>query len=367
MNEREEIKKINTWLSFYFIQFDTSPLALLEGRVHPIQFSNSITRINAAGRSFREKKLFLGIVLWMALVIIIVYPFLDTDYFLPILLIFGPIILIDYIYYSILQTKAASLLLSIVQQENELFAGHGMRLKFYPYIDKLEMELIGPSRLGTIQDSYFMPSTSFQTLHEQYATPSVYDESGPSSRRSSSSSALADIEPLSGYESTPSLLRQAITRVTPPYYASQSSSSIRGPSSPSTRLVDAVFIAKTVVPQATPARLVDADISSTSQPSTNPISFPETTSTILQSSFVDPDMPEGISISPPPLMGSERVAKINTAPIARRSALSSSDSFSLLTKKRGRRVSISDNVCVFNEREHSVHPEVIYEEGSGNM
>jgi len=89
MSERDEIKKINTWLSFYYIQFDTSPPAVTEGRVHPVQFSNSVTRINAAGRSFREKKLFLGIMLWLAVAIIVVYPILDTDWYLPVFLIFG--------------------------------------------------------------------------------------------------------------------------------------------------------------------------------------------------------------------------------------------------------------------------------------
>lgn len=72
-----------------------------------MQFSNSVTRINAAGRSYREKKLFLGIMLWLAVIIIIGYPFLDTDWYLPVFLIFGSLALADYMYYCTLQAKVA--------------------------------------------------------------------------------------------------------------------------------------------------------------------------------------------------------------------------------------------------------------------
>ena len=193
-----------------------------------------------------------------------------------------------------------------------------------------------------------LPSTPFQTLHESFGNRSIYEDSGlSSSRRSSTSSALVDIEPLSGYDSTPSLLRHAITKMSP--------------ASPSTRLVDAVFIAKKVVPSSAPAQLLDTDV-------------PTANATIMPSSstFVDPDMPEGVSLSPPPSPSQfptpvELPKNVHTAPITRRSALSSSDATSV-TKKRGRRVSISDTVCIFNEqnRGREMLP-VITEEGSGGM
>jgi len=183
MIEREEIKKINNWLSFYFIQFDNSPPAIIEGRVHPIQFSNSITRINATGRSFREKRLFLQIMFFLAILILIIYPILDTDYYLVIVLIFGGIMLFDYIYYCSLQAKTSKLLLDLVEEENELFVNFGMRMKFYPSDKRLEMEVVSPStQAPVLQDvNIDFPDEPFENLHKAFAPMSTLSPSSSSS------------------------------------------------------------------------------------------------------------------------------------------------------------------------------------------
>jgi len=166
MGERAEIQKINTWLSFYYIEYDTSPPEIIEGRVHPIQFSNSVTRVNAAGRSFRDKKLFLQIMFCLGLAVIVVYPFFDTDYYLPIILLFSTLMLFDYVYYCWLETKTARLLLDVAAQENDLFRRSGMYLSFHPYGHVLEIATVSPS---TPQRDLNMPQDTFQRLHTRFS------------------------------------------------------------------------------------------------------------------------------------------------------------------------------------------------------
>jgi len=326
MSERDEIKKINTWLSFYYIQFDTSPPAVTEGRVHPVQFSNSVTRINAAGRSFREKKLFLGIMLWLAVAIIVVYPILDTDWYLPVFLIFGSLALVDYMYYCTLQAKTAALLLDTITQENDLFINNGMCLHFFPYENRLQMEVVRPL---TNQDNLqeYASSSPFHRLHEIYGSQN-YEESAPTSRRSSVSSLLVDIEPAVFLPTTSELLQPI-----------EEEPEILQP---------ATSLTAYIPPVSTPPQLLsDAPIVVQPEPEPEHLQY---TSFATATPYIDPDMPEGVSISPPPppsLPLSAPVKTVHTAPVPRRSVLSSSAGALKSLKKRGRRVSISDDVSVF--------------------
>jgi len=319
MSERDEIKKINAWLAFYYIQFDTSPPAVTEGRVHPVQFSNSVTRINAAGRSFREKKLFLGIMLWLAVFIIVVYPILDTDWYLLVFLVFGTIALADYMYYCTLQAKAASLLLDTVNQENDIFLNSGMRLHFFPYENRLEMEVVRPlTNTANIQE--YAGSSPFHRLHEIYGSQAYEGDSAVSSRRSSASSLLVDIEPTVFLPTTSDLL-QTIEE--------------------EPEMLQPSPLSAPMPPVTAPPQLVsDPPAAVLQEPAHTYTSFSST------SSFIDPDMPEGVAISPPPAAPIP-VKSVNTAPIPRRSVLSSSLGALKSFKKRGRRVSISDNVYVY--------------------
>jgi len=168
MNAVSEIHKINPWLSFYFTQYNTSPPESVEGRVHPIQFSHSIIRINATGRSLREKKLFLQIMFAMGCFILIVYPIFDTDYYFPILLVFGGVVLLDYIYYSRVEDKATSLMLDSINRENESFAESGMRFHWNPLNHKLFVEV---DLKAQPDHTKFVPAEhipSFKTLHRTY-------------------------------------------------------------------------------------------------------------------------------------------------------------------------------------------------------
>jgi len=333
MNERDEIKRINTWLSFYYIQFDTSPPAITEGRVHPVQFSNSVTRINAAGRSFREKKLFLGIMLWMAVIIIIVYPFLDTDWFLPVLLVFGSLALIDYIYYCSLQAKSATLLLDTVSQENEIFANSGLHLQFFPYENRLEMRAVRqPTNAMTLED--YASSGGFSRLHEIYGSQN-YEESAPTSRRSSVSSLLE-----------PSVFLPTTTDLLSPIEEEEAE-----------MLQPALSSAQQIrMPISTPPQLVYDDYPTTQPaPQKMQYTFPTTAGSVP---YADPDLPEGVNISPPPAAPTT-LKNVGSAPVPRRSVLSSSSALKDV-KKRGRRVSISDNVNVYR-------PATITEEGDATM
>ena len=74
-------------------------------QVHPIQFANSITRINVAARAHRDKSLYLLLLFLLGILVLSIYPFMDLTYYLYIVLIFAPLSILEYIGYSFLQTR----------------------------------------------------------------------------------------------------------------------------------------------------------------------------------------------------------------------------------------------------------------------
>lgn len=220
-----------------------------------------------------------------------------------------------------------------------------MRLHFFPYESKLEMEVVRPvitpwhslfanlilqlTNSANLQE--YASSSPFSRLHEIYGPQGYEGESAATSRRSSVSSTLVDIEPLVFLPTATDLLQPI-----------EEEEEILQP---------ARFTAHP--PVSTPPQLLVSEPPTTTQPDLQYTSFASTTP------YIDPDMPEGVNLSPPPAL-STPVKIVNTAPLPRRSVLSSSVSSGLkTTKKRGRRVSISDEISVFRP--------LISEEGNATM
>jgi len=175
MGSVSEIQKINSWLSSYYTQYNTSPPENIEGRIHPIQFSHSIIRINATGRAYRGKKLFLQTIFALGCVVLIVYPMLDTNNYLPILLAIGSFVLADYMCYSQVEDKATKLMMNCIIQENESFADVGIRFQWNLYSHNLFVMYSPESEEQQQQQQQpsfqinVQPLPSFKTLHKAYA------------------------------------------------------------------------------------------------------------------------------------------------------------------------------------------------------
>eukprot|EP01111_Echinosteliopsis_oligospora_P000950 TRINITY_DN1118_c0_g1_i2.p1 TRINITY_DN1118_c0_g1~~TRINITY_DN1118_c0_g1_i2.p1 ORF type:complete len:252 (-),score=37.76 TRINITY_DN1118_c0_g1_i2:28-783(-) len=141
-DRKVEVSRVTNLRSFNFHEYDSILPPLADGRIHHIQFSNAIARINVVARTHRDKRLFLKIMFTIGCVIIIIYPFIDTTYYLPILIFFGFIVLLEYSLISYYKAKTAEYLAEIVERENQLFMPQGLKLTLDGRTSELTLNII---------------------------------------------------------------------------------------------------------------------------------------------------------------------------------------------------------------------------------